>query len=203
MKDFINTESVTHNVTSSQQIKSVEDQPIDIEISENPIHQSANVVQPDEELIISLNAKATPFTSKGKNRRVSYAKIVKQDSNSDSSRLNSPTSIKDKKRKIVQVSKTSTTSKSHPTTTKKQLATPASKTISTVMTGYNPTIKDNVQEITVYDIPSRWTQFDMLNHLKAWDQVIVIKFKLQQKYTTLTVSVNLNEVALNLWNNGA
>ncbi|PKY36173.1 hypothetical protein RhiirB3_458211, partial [Rhizophagus irregularis] len=36
----------------------------------------------------------------------------------------------------------------------------------------------------------------------AWDQVIAIKFKSQQKYTTITVTVNLNKAALDLWNSG-
>ncbi|PKY41436.1 hypothetical protein RhiirA4_455013 [Rhizophagus irregularis] len=131
----------------------------------------------------TLKADAVPFTPKGKerNKRVSYADAVKQDSNSDTSRPSSPS----------------------PTAPKKQPATPAPKTISTVMTGYNPEFKENVREITVYDIPSRWTQLDVLNLLKNWGQVIAIKFKSQQKYTTVTVSVDLNKAALDLWNGGA
>jgi hypothetical protein len=62
--------------------------------------------------------------------------------------------------------------------------------------------KDPIWEITVYDIPSTWSQLDMLNHLKAWGQVVAIKFKSQQKYVTVTVSIELNQVATGLWNDG-
>ncbi|EXX59107.1 hypothetical protein RirG_191750 [Rhizophagus irregularis DAOM 197198w] len=59
-----------------------------------------------------------------------------------------------KKQKTVPVLKTSTSSTSHKAS-KKQPATFAPKTISTVMTGYNSEIKENIREIIVYDIPSR------------------------------------------------
>ncbi|POG71723.1 hypothetical protein GLOIN_2v1774577 [Rhizophagus irregularis DAOM 181602=DAOM 197198] len=88
-------------------------------------------------------------------------------------------------------------------TTKKQPAATSPKTISTVMTGYVPVNKNLTQEITVYDIPSTWSQLDMLNHLKAWGQVVAIKFKSQQKYVTVTVSIELNQEATRLWNDGA
>ncbi|PKY39284.1 hypothetical protein RhiirA4_452449 [Rhizophagus irregularis] len=154
----------------------------------------------------TLKADAEPFTPKGKGgrkKRVSYADAVKQDSNSDTSRpsLLSPT-VEKKKKKTAPVSKPSLSNTSRKAL-KKQHATPAPKTISTVMTGYNPEFKENIREITVYDIPSRWTQLDVLNHLKNWGQVIAIKFKSQQKYTTVTVSVDLNKAALDLWNGGA
>ncbi|UZO27578.1 uncharacterized protein OCT59_019768 [Rhizophagus irregularis] len=71
------------------------------------------------------------------------------------------------------------------------------------MTGYVPVNKNLTQEITVYDIPSTWSQLDMLNHLKAWGQVVAIKFKSQQKYVTVTVSIELNQEATRLWNDGA
>ncbi|CAB5194499.1 unnamed protein product [Rhizophagus irregularis] len=130
----------------------------------------------------TLKADAVAFTSKGKGRKqISYAEAVKQDSNSDSSRPSSPSPKMNKKmKKTAPVSKTSSSSTSCKAP-KKQPTTPALKTISTVITGYNPKIKENIQEITVYDIPFRWTQLDVLNHLKAWDQVIAIKFKSQQK----------------------
>ncbi|PKY56341.1 hypothetical protein RhiirA4_476576 [Rhizophagus irregularis] len=38
------------------------------------------------------------------------------------------------------------------------------------MTGYVPENKDFIREITVYDIPSTWSQLDTLNHFKAWGQ---------------------------------
>lgn len=41
------------------------------------------------------------------------------------------------------------------------------KTISTIITKYEPMLKDNVQKIVVYNIPSKWFQMDILNYLKA------------------------------------
>ncbi|PKY45085.1 hypothetical protein RhiirA4_459581 [Rhizophagus irregularis] len=55
----------------------------------------------------------------------------------------------------------------------------------------------------VYDIPSTWSQIDTLNHLKAWGQVVAIKFKSQQKYVIVTVSIELNQEATRLWNDRA
>ncbi|PKY60900.1 hypothetical protein RhiirA4_485170 [Rhizophagus irregularis] len=102
----------------------------------------------------TFKADAEPFTPKGKGRK------------NDTSRPSSPSPTMDKKKqKTAPVSKTT----SHKTP-KKQHATPAFKTISTVMTGYDPEFKENIHEITVYDIPFRWTQLDILNHLKTWGQ---------------------------------
>lgn len=56
----------------------------------------------------------------------------------------------------MQVLKASPTSKSYSMITMKQLVTLTLKTISTVITGYDPEVKDNICEITVYDILSRW-----------------------------------------------
>ncbi|PKY31328.1 hypothetical protein RhiirB3_448877 [Rhizophagus irregularis] len=115
-------------------------------------------------VLITLKVDATPFTSKGKEtKRVSYVE----------------------KKRTVSISKTSSSSISRKAP-KKQPVILASKTISTVMTGYNPELKKNVHEFTVYNIPSRWIQLDVLNHLKDWVYVIMIKFKSQQKYTTIT-----------------
>ncbi|GBC26703.2 uncharacterized protein OCT59_020840 [Rhizophagus irregularis] len=38
------------------------------------------------------------------------------------------------------------------------------------MTGYDPVLKDNVREITLYDISSTWTQLEFLQHLEKWNQ---------------------------------
>ncbi|PKB99564.1 hypothetical protein RhiirA5_429501 [Rhizophagus irregularis] len=75
-------------------------------------------------------------------------------------------------------------SQSHFKTTKKQPAATSPKTICTIMTGYV------------------LSQLDTLNHLKAWGQVVVIKFKSQQKYVTITVSIKLNQETTRLWNDG-
>ncbi|PKY44812.1 hypothetical protein RhiirA4_459220 [Rhizophagus irregularis] len=138
--------------------ESVEDQPMEIEIldtSKTPKYQS------------KAAAQHTSFTPKGKQKRVSYADMVKQNPKNDVSRPNSPSPAIDKKRKTAPVSNANN-SRSPSKTYKKQTAAPSPKTISTVMTGYEPVNKDLIREIMVYDISSTWSQLDTLNHLKAW-----------------------------------
>ena len=91
-------------------------------------------------------------------------------------------------------------SKAQPAKKKQQRAPP--KEIQSVMTGYDPVLKDNVREITLYDIPSTWAQLELLQHLKKWGHVIAFKTKRQKKYFTVTVSIDFNEWAMNLWNQG-
>ncbi|CAB4429770.1 unnamed protein product [Rhizophagus irregularis] len=78
-----------------------------------------------------------------------------------------------KKRKTVPVSKANN-SRSPSKTTKKQPAALSPKTISTVMTGYMPTNKDLVWEIMVYDIPSTWSQLNILNCRSTNESDLVI-----------------------------
>ncbi|PKB93165.1 hypothetical protein RhiirA5_387368 [Rhizophagus irregularis] len=61
------------------------------------------------------------------------------------------------------------------------------------MTGFDPVLKDNVQKITLYDIPSTWAQLKLLQHLEKWDHVIAFKTKRQKKYFMVTVSIDFNE----------
>ncbi|PKC02131.1 hypothetical protein RhiirA5_425683 [Rhizophagus irregularis] len=41
------------------------------------------------------------------------------------------------------------------------------------------------------------------NNSKTWGQVVAIKFKLQQKYIIVTISIELNQEATRLWNDEA
>ncbi|CAB4445802.1 unnamed protein product [Rhizophagus irregularis] len=87
-------------------------------------------------------------------------------------------------------------SKAQPAKKKQQHAPP--KKIQSVMTGYDPVLKDNVQEITLYDIPSIRAQLELLQHLEKWGHMITFKTKCQKKYLTVTVSIDFNEWAINL-----
>ncbi|PKY52251.1 hypothetical protein RhiirA4_425130 [Rhizophagus irregularis] len=139
--------------------ESVEDHHMEIEISEapkTPKYQSKVATQQKEPIGI-LSAEATPFTLKGKQKQVSYADMVKQDPKDDISRPSLP-SPSGKKRKTAPVLKANN---SQSKTTKKQPAAPSPKTISTVMTGYEPMNKDLVRKITVYDIPSTCKNLDL------------------------------------------
>uniref|UniRef100_U9UQ66 Uncharacterized protein n=1 Tax=Rhizophagus irregularis (strain DAOM 181602 / DAOM 197198 / MUCL 43194) TaxID=747089 RepID=U9UQ66_RHIID len=57
-------------------------------------------------------------------------------------------------------------SKAQPVKKKQQCASP--KEIQSVMTRYDLILKNNVQEITLYNIPSTWTQLELLQHLEKW-----------------------------------
>ena len=63
--------------------------PMDLEILPNTEHQSTLVLHSSTKK--KLNATATPYTPKGKNRVVSFAEVVKSELDDDSSRPPSPT----------------------------------------------------------------------------------------------------------------
>ncbi|CAB4442704.1 unnamed protein product [Rhizophagus irregularis] len=139
-------EFVKQQMMSPKQIpdasESVEDQPMDIEILEmpkTPKHQLKAAAQ-QKGPMKSLSAKATPYTPKGKQQQVSYADMVKQDPKDDVSRPTSPSPL-EKKKKTAPVSQVNN-NRSLSKTNKKQPAAPSPKTISTVMTGYEPANKD-------------------------------------------------------------
>lgn len=65
------------------------------------------------------------------------------------------------------------------------------------MTEYKSIFKNKVWKIIIYNIPFKWILIEILNYLKAWDNVLAIKFKMQKKYIILIVSINLNIMILN------
>ncbi|PKC17139.1 hypothetical protein RhiirA5_406173 [Rhizophagus irregularis] len=95
---------------------------------------------------------------------------------------------------------TASNSKVLPVKKKQQHAPP--KEIQSVMTGYDPVLKDNIWEITLYDIPSTWPQLEILQYFEKWSHMIAFKMKYQKKYLTVTISINFNKWAMNLWNQG-
>ncbi|PKY61853.1 hypothetical protein RhiirA4_487414 [Rhizophagus irregularis] len=58
---------------------------------------------------------------------------------------------------------------------------------------YNPEVKDNIHEITIYDIPSRWTYLNVLSHLKNWGQVIAIKLNHNRNTPSLPSNWDLKQ----------
>jgi len=65
--------------------------------------------------------------------------------------------------------------------------------VSKVLTGYQGVDKNKIKDIIVYDIPSTWTEEQLLLQLKAWGNVIQFSTKVQRKYQTLRVKVELAE----------
>ncbi|CAB4421244.1 unnamed protein product [Rhizophagus irregularis] len=113
--------------------ENIEHQSIDVEYDDqNTEHQSEDVIaesstKNSEKSFTKLNAKAIPYTQKEKDVLSKNYEI---------------------KRKVSD-------SKALPAKKKQQRAPP--KEIQSVMTGYDPVLKDNVQKITLYDISSTWT----------------------------------------------
>lgn len=172
-----------------------------MEIFDDTMHQSHEVIV--ETQAKPLDAKAVPFTPKGKNHMVTFTDIVKWTPNNDS-RPSLPTPIR-RKWPIKTPAKKDPNSSDKSRKSEKKVKSQqhiSEKMISIIMTGYKPILKDNVREIVVYDIPSKWTQLEILNYLKAWGNILAMKFKTQKKYVTVTISIDLNDAALSQWNEG-
>ncbi|CAB4393964.1 unnamed protein product [Rhizophagus irregularis] len=112
---------------------------------------------------IKLNAKAISYIPKGKKHTVMFAEMASRNldvgSNYDTFSISSSNRQKNNvtKRNVFD-------SKAELTKKKQQRASP--KEIQSVMTRYIPILKDNIWEITLYDILSTWAQFEILQHLE-------------------------------------
>ncbi|PKY30290.1 hypothetical protein RhiirB3_447304 [Rhizophagus irregularis] len=168
-------------------------QPMETEIFENVEHQSMDVKHDDQNIehlsenviaesssknskmsSIKLNAKAIPYTSKEKGRTVTFAEMASRNLDAGSNRDTSPIPP-DNRSKNNEIKRKASDSKAQPAKKKQQHA--PSKEIQLVMTGYDTVLKDNVREITLYDIPSTWAQLELLQHLEKWGHVIAFKTK--------------------------
>ncbi|CAB4430144.1 unnamed protein product [Rhizophagus irregularis] len=123
---------------------------------QNTKHQSEDVIvesstKNSKKNSTKLNAKATPYTPKGKGHTVTFAEMASRNTDTDSNRNTSPTPPSNRQ-KINEIKRKASDSKAQPATKKQQRA--PLKEIQSVMTGYDPVLKDNVREITLYDIPS-------------------------------------------------
>ncbi|CAB4382628.1 unnamed protein product [Rhizophagus irregularis] len=101
-----------------------------------------------------LNAKATPYTPKEKGHStITFAEMAfgKLDVGSNRDISLTPPSNKLKNNATKH---TASDSKAQLAKKKQQHVPP--KEIPSVMTGYNPVLKDNVCKITLYNIPSTW-----------------------------------------------
>ncbi|GBC20179.2 hypothetical protein GLOIN_2v1796889 [Rhizophagus irregularis DAOM 181602=DAOM 197198] len=174
--DDINTTEV--QLMETEIFENVEHQLIDVEHDDqNTEHQLENVMAEsltkNSKSFTKLNAKAISYTPKGKDVLSKTNNVTKH---------------------------TASNSKVLPVKKKQQHAPP--KEIQSVMTGYDPVLKDNIWEITLYDIPSTWPQLEILQYFEKWSHMIAFKMKYQKKYLTVTISINFNKWAMNLWNQG-
>ncbi|UZO15066.1 uncharacterized protein OCT59_006502 [Rhizophagus irregularis] len=176
LKNYID-KTIQKQLMETEIFENVEHQLIDVEHDDqNTEHQLENVMAEsltkNSKSFTKLNAKAISYTPKGKDVLLHLQKW--------------PSGIY--MHKVLQLKK------------KQQHAPP--KEIQSVMTGYDPVLKDNIWEITLYDIPSTWPQLEILQYFEKWSHMIAFKMKYQKKYLTVTISINFNKWAMNLWNQG-
>ncbi|GBC13175.1 hypothetical protein GLOIN_2v1762074 [Rhizophagus irregularis DAOM 181602=DAOM 197198] len=112
-----------------------------------------------------LNAKAIPYTPKGKGRTITFAEMASRNLDADSNRDTSLTPPGNRP-KNNEIKRKMSNSQAQLAKKKQQHTSP--KEIQSVMTRYDPVLKDNIWEITLYDIPSTWVQLDLLQHLEKW-----------------------------------
>uniref|UniRef100_U9UTI3 Uncharacterized protein n=1 Tax=Rhizophagus irregularis (strain DAOM 181602 / DAOM 197198 / MUCL 43194) TaxID=747089 RepID=U9UTI3_RHIID len=98
-----------------------------------------------------LNAKATPYIPKGKGHTVTFAEMASRnlDTSSNCDTFLTPPG---NRQKVNMTKHSASNSKTQLAKNKQQHAPP--KEIQSVITGYDPVLKDNVQKITLYNIPS-------------------------------------------------
>jgi hypothetical protein len=60
------------------------------------------------------------------------------------------------------------------------------------MTEHKPTSYQKVHELTVYDVPSTWRPEKIMSELTLWGKTISISIKMQKKYHSLHVRIELN-----------
>src|SRR4051812_42062636 len=203
--------TITTKLPNDTLVSPAQAEPMEIEISENTEHQS-EVVIPET---ITKNSDISQMTSKAKaqtitppvytprgKRTVTYAEMTSRNLGAGSKRDISPSPVVPRTKFDSNKRKTGETSKIQHTGKEKKQDKQPPKQIFSVITGYTPERQENIRDITIYDIPSTWTQLDILQHLKLWGHVIAMKTKSQKKYSTVTISIDLNDRAMELWNGG-
>ncbi|GBB87064.1 hypothetical protein RclHR1_13520006 [Rhizophagus clarus] len=64
-----------------------------------------------------------------------------------------------------------------------------------IVTGFLPSPQSMaVRDILIYDIPAKWSNFDILQHLLSWGRIISIQVKRQKKYKTVRCKFEMNEL---------
>ncbi|GBB90977.1 hypothetical protein RclHR1_18050002 [Rhizophagus clarus] len=89
-------------------------------------------------------------------------------------------------------------------TTKKRKNESSTGDNNLIITGYQP--KENDKNLTldlvVYDIPAKWTNYQLLSELNKWGKVVSVSTQVQKKYQTARVRLTLNHNCLKAYNNG-
>ncbi|GBB89622.1 hypothetical protein RclHR1_16360002 [Rhizophagus clarus] len=77
----------------------------------------------------------------------------------------------------------------------KQLNIYGEDEVNYIVTGFLPSPKSTtIRDILINDIPAKWSNFDILQHLSSWGRVISIQVKRQKKYKTVRCIFEMNEL---------
>ncbi|GBB90969.1 hypothetical protein RclHR1_18030003 [Rhizophagus clarus] len=94
--------------------------------------------------------------------------------------------------------------KSASLTTKKRKNESSTGDNNLIITGNQP--EDNDKNLTldlvVYDIPAKWTNYQLLSELNKWGKVVSVSTRVQKKYQTARVRLTPNHNCLKAYNNG-
>ncbi|GBB98976.1 hypothetical protein RclHR1_33810001 [Rhizophagus clarus] len=73
-----------------------------------------------------------------------------------------------------------------------------------IITGYQPEKNDKnlTLNLVVYNIPAKWTNYQLLSKLNKWGKVVSVSTRVQKKYQTARVRLTPNHNCLKAYNNG-
>ncbi|GBB99374.1 hypothetical protein RclHR1_00350030 [Rhizophagus clarus] len=89
-------------------------------------------------------------------------------------------------------------------TTKKRKNESSTGDNNLIITGYQPEENDKnlTLDLVVYDIPAKWTNYQLLSELNKWGKVVSISTRVQKKYQTARDRLTPNHNCLKTYNNG-
>jgi hypothetical protein len=151
----------------------------------------------DLEIVQPQQHQSKPKNSNEKRKNVDH------DSSSKSRDRTSKKKSKDLEKKNVTSSNGESTSTSNPQSNKKTSSRcRQGPRITKVLTGHVATDSNRVKILTVYDIPATWTEQHIMLQLKSWGSLIQLSTKVQRKYQTLRVIIELADNPLQAFNRG-
>ena len=151
------------------------------EIRSTSEHQSQTIIpdttNDDQEMEIEEQTSSTSRGNKCKNKK----KVPEKNSTSSKSREQSSSSKPKSKRN------------------KKQR--PGPRQIK-IVTGQQGLDKERIKDILVYDVPSDWTEEKILYQMQPWGKVIHLFSKIQRKYQTIRVRVEMADIPFQAYQRG-
>jgi viroplasmin and RNaseH domain-containing protein len=75
-----------------------------------------------------------------------------------------------------------------------------SKSFNKMITGHVLTNENNVKDVIIYNILTKWSHEKLLNELMLWGKMISASIKTQKKYYTVQLKIELNLFALATFN---